>query len=147
MRLYLTVIFLKTSLQQAEKSIQFFRNINSDDRKSIDAEVERLKCQLNAESIEWSEVSKMIAHNPGKKAVIISVVLCLLNHFTGNFVLMNYTASIFQFSGSVLSPNESALVVAAIQFVATLIVPYLVERAGRNVISQLHILNILFTSK
>lgn len=45
---------------------------------------------------------------------------------------LHYTANIFELAGSVLHPNESALVVAVIQFIATCMVPVLIERAGRK---------------
>lgn len=83
-------------------------------------------------SWDWSELPKLVARNPAKKAMIIGIVLSILTHFSGNFVLMEYTASIFQLSGSVLLPNQSALLSAAVQFVATCIVLFLVERVGRK---------------
>ena len=124
-------------LQQAEKSIRFYQNIDADDRKSIDAEIERLKHQIGDDgnqkkSLEWSELSKLLTRNPGKKALTIGIALTMLAHFSGNFALMNYTANIFEIAGSVLDPNESALIVSIVQFIATCMVPILVERAGRK---------------
>lgn len=101
-------------------------------------EMERLKCQIanrTKTSRAWSELFKLLIQNPGRKAITIGLVLCMLNHFSGNFVLLNYTANIFKMSGSVLSPNESALVVACVQFIGTCTVQVLVERAGRKVIN------------
>lgn len=125
-------------LQQAEKSIRFYQRIDVDDRTSIDTEIERLKRQIGDDdsntrkSLKWSELWKLVTRNPGKKAMIIGTVLSLLTHFCGNFALMNFTANIFELSGSVLQPDQSALVVAVVQFVATCTVPYLIERAGRK---------------
>lgn len=100
--------------------------------------MERIKCQIDNDgntkkSMEWSELSKLLTQNPGKKAMIIGTVLSMLTHFSGNFVLMDYTANIFKMSGSILLPNQSALIVASIQFIATCAVPLLIERAGRKV--------------
>lgn len=109
-----------------------------DNRKIIDAEVDRLRQQIGDQSdstkksLKWSELMRLVSRNPGKKALIISIVLSMLTHFSGNFVLITYTANIFNMAGSVLHPNESALIVAGVQFVATCMVTVLIERAGRK---------------
>lgn len=108
-----------------------------DDRKSIDTEIERLKHQIGDDDagtnkpLKWSELWELLKRNPGKKAMIIGLVLSLLTHFSGNFVLINYTANIFRLAGT-MHPNKSTLIVAVIQFIATCMVPILVERAGRK---------------
>lgn len=48
--------------------------------------------------------------NPGRKAMVIGIVLAALNHITGSYALLSYTATIFKESGSLITPNESALV-------------------------------------
>lgn len=65
--------------------------------------------------------------------MIIGIVLAALNHITGSYALLSYTATIFKESGSVISPNESALVVGVIQLIGTFVVPVLIERSGRKV--------------
>lgn len=128
-------------MQQAEKAIRFYKNIDINDRKSIDTEIARLKRQIGDDDssinhtkklLKWSEILRLVTRNPGRKAMIIGITLCLLAHFCGNYALMNYTANIFEMAGSFLVPNESALIVAAVQFIATCSVPYLIERAGRK---------------
>lgn len=65
--------------------------------------------------------------------MIIGIVLAALNHITGSYALLSYTATIFKESGSIISPNESALVVGVIQLIGTFVVPVLIERSGRKV--------------
>lgn len=76
------------------------------DVKLIQEEIERLKNQIGNYSkfddwssdkpagkmVEW----KNIITNPGRKALIIGVVLALLNHVSGNFSLINYAGTIFK---------------------------------------------------
>lgn len=112
--------------------------------------MDRLKRQIDydgnrTKSMVWSERSKLLARNPGKKAMIVGIVLAILTHFSGNFVFMDYTASIFRSVGSLFAPNQSALIVASIQFVGTCTVPFLIDRAGRKVIHTAFV--TLFTSK
>lgn len=56
-----------------------------------------------------------------------------LNQFCGCFAMLSYTASIFQESGSNLSPNMSAIVVGVIQLAGAYCSTFLVEKAGRKV--------------
>lgn len=107
------------------------------DQKLIDMEIERLRSTLNNDvqkksnqsSFKWSD----FLVRPGRKALIIGIVLAALNHITGSYALLNYTATIFEASGSIISPNESALVVGIIQLIGTFIVPILIDRSGRKV--------------
>lgn len=113
------------------------------DTKLIQEEIERLKNQIGKfskfddgssekmadNSFKW----KNLISNPGRKALIIGVVLALLNHISGNFALINYAGTIFKESGSIISENESALVVAVILCFTTLISPLFINRFGRRV--------------
>jgi len=58
----------------------------------------------------------------------------ILNQLSGCFALLNYTASIFAESGSDLSPNTSAIVVASIQIFGTYSSTILVDRVGRKIL-------------
>lgn len=95
-------------------------------------------------SMNWSE----LVTGPGKKAMTIGLVVSVLNQLSGCVAMLSYTANIFKEAGSALSPNLSAIVVGAIQFVGTCVLVSLVDRTGRKVratalnnnisISQLH---------
>lgn len=56
-----------------------------------------------------------------------------LNQFSGVFVFTTYTSDIFQSSGSSLSPNESAIIVAFIQLCGLYVSTLCVDRFGRKV--------------
>lgn len=70
---------------------------------------------------------------PARKAIIIGMFLMFLNQFSGTFAVMTYTNDIFQSSGSSMSPNESSIIVAAIQLVGVYVATLCVERCGRKV--------------
>lgn len=106
------------------------------DYEFIQSEVNRLrsilcsdKLEKSDDSLKWSDVTT----NPGRKALIIGIVLSALNQFCGCFAMLNYTASIFKEAGSTMSPNMSAIFVAVIQLLGSYIATNLVERAGRKV--------------
>lgn len=80
-------------------------------------------------SFNWSD---LIAA-PGRKALIIGIVLASLNQFCGCFAMLNYTAKIFEEAGSNMSANASAIVVGILQLLGSYAATNLVERAGRKV--------------
>lgn len=68
-----------------------------------------------------------------RKALITGVFLVALYIFSGLTPMSFYTATIFQETGSNLSPNVSAIVIGVVQLIGTCIATELVERAGRKV--------------
>lgn len=128
-------------MQEAEESIRFYRNLhrNSRDNEILQQEMIKLRNSLNTSnndenndesiSFNWSD----LVRNPGRKAFIIGIVLSLVNQLCGCFAILNYTANIFEESGSNLSPNTSAIVVGVIQLLGSYVATILVDRAGRKV--------------
>jgi hypothetical protein len=64
---------------------------------------------------------------------MIGLFLMFLNQFSGSFAIMVYTADIFRKSGSDLTPNESAIIVAVIQLLGVYVSTICVEKCGRKV--------------
>lgn len=72
-----------------------------------------------------------------RKALIIGIVLVTVNQLCGCFAFINYTAEIFQQSGSSLSPNMSAIIIAAIQLAGSVISIFIVEKITRKLLYSL----------
>lgn len=68
-----------------------------------------------------------------RKALFIGIVLITLNEFSGVFPMIHYTATIFEESGSNLTPNVSAICVGVLQIIGTYMSTILVDRIGRKV--------------
>lgn len=56
-----------------------------------------------------------------------------LNQFAGVFAMLNFTASIFEESGSSLKPNVASILVGGIQIIGSMFPTLLVDRLGRKV--------------
>jgi SP family facilitated glucose transporter-like MFS transporter 8 len=84
--------------------------------------------------IKWSLTSKSIFKEQKAviKALIIAIFLLFLRNFSGPLALLNYTASIFQESGSSLTPSLSSILVAIFQLLGNICSVFLVEKAGRK---------------
>lgn len=83
-------------MQEAEKSIRFYQNIqkSNNDRKILEMEINRLKGIINdihtesiGNSFDWSELKTKVA----QKALLIGVVLMVLNQFSGVAAMLGYT--------------------------------------------------------
>lgn len=136
-------------LQEAEKSIQFYHNLNEiTDIELIEEKIIQLKIQIgssakiddrSAESVK--SVGKLVKWkdlilNPGRRALIIGIVLALLNHISGNFALINYAATIFKEAGSIISENESAMIIGIILCIGTFLSPFYMDTVSRKVSSR-----------
>lgn len=69
-----------------------------------------------------------------RKALIIGLVLVAVNQLSGCFAFINYTAEIFMESGSSLTPNMSAIVVAVIQVVGSTISTLAIGKLSRKLL-------------
>lgn len=99
--------------------------------------MEKLKNSVGDKSGEKTEERSMkwmdLFTHPGRKAMLIAIVLCILNQFSGCFALVNYTASIFKVAGTTLKPNTAAMIVGGIQLIGSFLASILIDRAGRKV--------------
>lgn len=71
---------------------------------------------------------------PAKKVLLIGVMLQFLEQFCGLFGLLFFVSTIFEYSGSSLSPNASSIIVGVIQCVGCYTSTLLVDRAGRKIL-------------
>lgn len=58
----------------------------------------------------------------------------VIHDFVGTFTMLQYTGQIFADSGSEMPPNESAVIVGAIQLVGTYVATLLIDRCGRKIL-------------
>lgn len=73
------------------------------------------------------------AARASRRSLLIGVVVCALNQFSGMFALANYTATVFEEAGSNLDPNTSSIIVGITQLIGSYVSTILVERVGRKV--------------
>lgn len=140
-----TLIVFFFSLQDAENSIRFYKNIDKTHEncdKIIQQEIRKLRTTIaddqNANdikaSVKWSDFTTKIA----RKALILGIVLVMLYIWNGVYGLSGYIATIFQQTGSTLSPNMSAIVLGVCQIVGFCIAAATVDRCGRKVFLMNH---------
>ncbi|EDW85305.1 uncharacterized protein Dwil_GK18458 [Drosophila willistoni] len=134
-------------VEEAELSLRYYRNIRSRASKDLTEELQlelqklRVPTEKDAEAkddlnagkdsgVSWSD----FAEPKARKAFSIGMGLIFFNQMCGCFAMLNYTAVIFQQSGSDLSPTISAIAVGGIQLLGTYCSTVLVERLGRKIL-------------
>lgn len=73
-------------------------------------------------------------NNPGKKSLIIGIVLAVLIQLCGYSTIISFAGQIFEDAGSAMSTKTSSIIVGAILLVGSIVATVLVERMGRRVI-------------
>ncbi|XP_070495771.1 facilitated trehalose transporter Tret1-like [Chironomus tepperi] len=127
-----TSLIKRKLFDEAEKSFLFYRSIEKYSREAKSLfEDNVLNAQSNDEKDNKISV-KDFASKSSKKAITYGIALMVLNQFCGCFAMVVYAASIFQISGSNLSPVNSTIIVGSIQIVGALFASLFVERAGRK---------------
>ncbi|XP_058816625.1 uncharacterized protein LOC131679891 [Topomyia yanbarensis] len=129
----------KNQSNKAERSLMFYRGIEGHLQKSVEFcnELEQLQMAVRAEQesldknrLTWGDFCTTQA----RKGLGIGIFLMLLNQFSGALAIITYTATIFEESGSDLSPKMSSIIVALIQLVGTIISFTLVDNLGRKIL-------------
>lgn len=130
----------KNDYNKSENSLRFYRGYRPGTQQvSSEFKMELVKLKgafydekqtLQDEQITWNDFTSSHA----RRAFLIGISLMALNQFCGCFAMLNYTASIFNESGSTLSANMSAIVIGSIQMVGSYFSTMLVERAGRKLL-------------
>lgn len=81
---------------------------------------------------------------PARKVLISGVGLMFLEQFSGVFALLFFVSSVFEYSGSSLSPNESSIIVGVIQLIGAYCSTMLVDKAGRRILISTSAFGISF---
>lgn len=134
-----TPIYLmrQSKVEAAMEAICYYKgkdSTNQNDVREIEMEIDKIKRILDKqhrmmENSEWTPETIAIT----RKAITIAIVLVLLYTYSGVIPMTAYAATIFQETGSNLTPNASAIVIGFIQIGGTYVGTLLVERVGRKV--------------
>jgi MFS family permease len=78
-----------------------------------------------------------------RKAILLALFLATVASANGCFVILNYTQSTFEKSGSNLSAATSSIIVASVQLIGSLLGIKYIDRYGRRV---LLLISLILTS-
>jgi SP family facilitated glucose transporter-like MFS transporter 8 len=119
-------------VKQAKRSLEWFRG-----GKGKDLEEELTKMSLSLREIQernsYRNLYKDLLLDQGmRRALIIGIVVSATQMLSGIYVILSYTATIFQMTGSDLSPQVSTIIVGSLLAAASILACLLMDRAGRK---------------
>ncbi|XP_019565072.3 facilitated trehalose transporter Tret1 [Aedes albopictus] len=127
----------KRKVEEAAKSLKFFKGITpgTKDMIAFERDFEVLQNFVTNSKAQTTKLQLSDFTSPqAKKGIFIGIFLMFLNQFCGIFAILTYAVTIFQESGSDLSPGASAIIIAAIQILGTVASFVFVDLAGRKVL-------------
>lgn len=143
----------KGCVQEAERSLRWFRGARHIRHYDVKPELERIQkfvSESTGKSLSVGTASKdatacsmpalrdiprclcTLFASPTSKAIIIVVCLMVFRQLSGINVVVFYTVDIFTGAGSTLSPSLATVIVGVAQVVATYLSSFLVDRVGRR---------------
>lgn len=121
---------IKKEYDAAETSLSRLRNKSS---KFVKAELEEMKDSVKMDGeTNLAGLLKALKEVHVRKAVIIAVALIVFQQLSGITAILLYTETLFESTGSIIPASESSLVLGAVQFIVSFILPPFVDRAGRK---------------
>lgn len=93
-----------------------------------------VKSKFAMMTFEINFLNLFLVTKPARKVLMIGAVLQFLEQFSGLFGLLFFVSTIFEYSGSNISPDMSSIIVGIIQIVGCYCSTLLVDRAGRKIL-------------
>ncbi|CAG9569127.1 unnamed protein product [Danaus chrysippus] len=86
------------------------------------------------EGQSWRAWIKIFTEKTNRKSLIITLSLCTLQQLSGVAVVLFFATTIFESAGSSIRPDIATIMIGATRLLASLIAPFVVERAGRRIL-------------
>jgi SP family facilitated glucose transporter-like MFS transporter 8 len=115
---------------EAKRSLRWLRG--KDDRL-VEMELTKLISFVKHRA-ETPSLKDMLSSAGTRRALIIGLVLVTNLQFCGIFAILSYTVNIFREAGSDLSPNNSTILIGALQLAGSCVSSLLIDKAGRKIL-------------
>lgn len=101
-------------------------------KAEIDDDLARITKAVTDETENEGGVLEIIRNKTYRKALMISVVLCVLNQFTGIVGILMYCTTVFEESKSIMDPELSNILFFIVYFIAMTTAAFIVDKFGRR---------------
>lgn len=101
-------------------------------KKSLEDELDEIKDEIN--NVSKGSFTDLFRSRGLIKALIISLALVSFQQCSGITIVLFYAQSIFEATGSNISPAACSIIVGAVQFLACFATPLVVESLGRKIL-------------
>ncbi|KAF2364373.1 Major facilitator sugar transporter-like [Trinorchestia longiramus] len=118
-------------LDQAQKSVGFFRGPGYDAQAEVDMIRENILNKHGAEISIWEQI-KLFRLPQNWKPILVVFLIFMCGQFSGFAVVVNYTVTIFDAANTGIDSNTSTIIVGTVRFLSTLVSAVLLDRVGRK---------------
>lgn len=124
----------KGRIEEALEVLAWLRSVEANDKKVVE-DIEKLQAEVkeieSRSESAWKSLSSSAAR---MKAFGISVTSLTIQESCGFLILMTYASLVFNKAGSATSvtPNQQAMVLAAVQLAGSVSALFLIEKMGRK---------------
>ena len=125
-------LLLRGREDEARKALHFYRGSNTE---LVEAEMERLRGVLAQEERSTTNnlgLSAILFSSQYRKPLALSILLMIMQQFSGIKVISSYIVQIFHNAGSEFDANICSIVVGVIQVTGTSVAVLVVDRVGRR---------------
>lgn len=119
----------KEKYTEAHKCLKKLRRMSD---SKIQKEISEIEKEI--ENNELGSVKDLIFNKGLMKALGITITLLVLQQFTGIVVVLVYTQTIFDETGSSIPPEIAAIIIGVIQFLFSFVPPLIIDRWGRRIL-------------
>ncbi|KAK4875748.1 hypothetical protein RN001_012170 [Aquatica leii] len=121
----------------AVKSLKQFRSTND---SSVNKEMQNMKLMVDEATSNKASFTDIFKSRGLVKALIISLSLVGFQQFSGINVVLFYSQTVFEATGSSISSEIPPMIVGAVQLGASFVTPLVVDRLGRK---MLHLISAI----
>ncbi|XP_042204002.1 facilitated trehalose transporter Tret1-like [Homarus americanus] len=121
----------KAKLQQAEKSLRFFRQKSHNVTAEVDMIYTNITETGGAEISIWEQI-KLFRKAQNWKPVLIVFLVFMCGQFSGFAVVTAYTVDIFDEANTNIHSDTATVIVGLVRFGSTLVSAILLDRTGRK---------------
>ncbi|XP_022128860.2 facilitated trehalose transporter Tret1-like [Pieris rapae] len=86
------------------------------------------------EASSWKAWIKIFTVKTNRRSLGITLTLCTLQQTSGVAAVLFFATTIFQMAGSSIRPDIATIVIGSTRLLASMIAPFVVERAGRRIL-------------
>lgn len=115
----------------AMKSLKSFRGTSD---SAVNKELQNMKITVESAMSDQGSFMDLFKSKGLVKALIISMALVGFQQFSGINIVLFYSQTVFEATGSSIPSDISPMIVGGVQVIASCITPLIVDRAGRKLL-------------
>nr|XP_026498754.1 facilitated trehalose transporter Tret1-like [Vanessa tameamea] len=120
---------IKAKQMEAKNTLRYLGRLND-----LENVFECVKGTSPDEGHSWKAWINIFTVKANRKSLFITLSLCTLQQTSGVAAVLFFATNIFKIAGSSIRPDIATIIIGATRLLASLVAPFVVERAGRRIL-------------